>query len=499
MSIFLYNTKTKKKEAFAPLLPGKVSMYVCGVTVYDDCHLGHARSALTFDIIRDYLEFSGYQVTYVRNFTDIDDKILNRAEKDGVAWNEISERYIQNFYRDMGALGISRPTAEPRATEHMQDILTMVEGLVSNGIAYQLEGGVYFSVKKFASYGELSGKNLEELQAGARVEIDVRKQDPMDFALWKASKLGEPGWESPWGKGRPGWHIECSAMSVATLGPTFDIHGGGKDLIFPHHENEIAQSCAYTGKEFARYWVHNGFVTVDKEKMSKSLGNFFTIREIIDKSPVSDSEAIIGECLRYYLMSTHYRSDLNWSEQSLPEAKIAMDSIYGLIQRLEEFDSEGSNQGDEDCDPVLQKFTNNFKKSMDDDFNTPKVLGTFHALRGEVNKLLVKGLSNEAKKKVSESLKKYGEPLGIFQLSAKGWPVNSTKHFAHASVESNHNISSNVEKFEISTEWIEQQIQLRNEARTKKNFATADTIRNELADRGIILEDRPDGTTRWKR
>jgi cysteinyl-tRNA synthetase len=485
MSIVLYNTKTKKKDLFVPLIPGQVSMYVCGVTVYDDCHLGHARSALTFDMIRRYLEFSGYQVTYVRNFTDIDDKILNRAKQEDVPWNDISERYIQNFYRDMRALGITKPSAEPRATEHMQDILNMVAGLKDKGMAYQIEGDVYYSVKKFSAYGQLSGKNLEELQAGARIEIDTRKQDPMDFALWKASKPGEPGWNSPWGNGRPGWHIECSAMSVAELGPTFDIHGGGKDLIFPHHENEIAQSCAYTGKEFARYWVHNGFVTVDKEKMSKSLGNFFTIREIFDKSPVSDSEAITGECLRYYLLSTHYRSDLNFSEQSLPEAKAAMDSIYGLIQRLAESDFQESNQGDEDWERVSKHFAEKFQESMDDDFNTPKVLGAFHELRGEVNKLLVKGLSKETKMHVRESLKIYGEPLGIFQLSLKDWSVNPTKHFVHASVVSEHHV--------------ELKIQARNEARAKKDFAAADTIRKELAEQGIILEDRPDGTTRWKR
>jgi cysteinyl-tRNA synthetase len=491
MSIVLYNTKTKKKDALVPLIPGQVSMYVCGVTVYDDCHLGHARSALTFDMIRRYLEFSGYQVTYVRNFTDIDDKILNRAKQEDVPWNDISERYIQNFYRDMGPLGILKPSAEPRATEHMQDILNMVEGLVQKGMAYSIEGDVYFSVKKFSAYGQLSGKNLDDLQAGARIEVDARKQDPMDFALWKASKPGEPGWDSPWGKGRPGWHIECSAMSVAELGPTFDIHGGGKDLIFPHHENEIAQSCAYTGKEFARYWVHNGFVTVDKEKMSKSLGNFFTIREIFDKSPVSDAETVTGECLRYYLLSTHYRSDLNFSEQSLPEAKAAMDTIYGLIQRLEEVDSLESHQGDKDWEPILREFVRKFQESMDDDFNTPKGFGVFHELRGEVNKLLVKGLSKETKANVIETFRKYGKPLGLFQIPA--WFTFS--------VEQNIPVESRGYKQEEKQEnsWIEELIRLRNEARAKKDFATADKIRHELDEKKITLEDRPDGTTRWKR
>ena len=484
MAITLYNTKSRKKEVFVPLTAKKVRMYVCGVTVYDDCHLGHARSALTFDMIRRYLEFSGYQVTYVRNFTDIDDKILQRADKEGVAWNEISDRYIKHFYRDMEALGISKPTVEPRATEHMRDIVDMIVGLEKKGVAYQLEGDVYFSVKTFSPYGELSGKNLEELQAGARVEVNEKKRDPMDFALWKAAKPGEPGWDSPWGRGRPGWHIECSAMSVAELGSTFDIHGGGKDLIFPHHENEIAQSSAYTGKEFARYWIHNGFVTVDKEKMSKSLENFFTIREILDKSPVSDSKAITGECLRYYLLSTHYRSDLNFSEKSLPEAKAAMDAIYSLIQRLEEYDSQERNQGEEDCGQVLKDFSRKFHESMEDDFNTPKVLGAFHELRSEVNKVLAKGLGTSARKNLVTLLRKYGTPLGIFQLPVLTW----------------HGGNVNRDPQDLGPgDLIDSQIRLRNEARAKKDFATADRIRNDLANQGIILEDRPDGTTRWKR
>ena len=498
MSIVLYNTKTNKKDLFVPLIPGQVSMYVCGVTVYDDCHLGHARSALTFDMIRRYLEFSGYQVTYVRNFTDIDDKILNRAKQEDVPWNEISERYIQNFYRDMGPLGILKPSAEPRATEHMQDILNMVEGLVQKGMAYSIEGDVYFSVKKFSAYGQLSGKNLDDLQAGARIEVDARKQDPMDFALWKASKPGEPGWDSPWGKGRPGWHIECSAMSVAELGPTFDIHGGGKDLIFPHHENEIAQSCAYTGKEFARYWVHNGFVTVDKEKMSKSLGNFFTIREILDKSPVSDSEAKTGECLRYYLLSTHYRSDLNFSEQSLPKAYEAVDTIYDLLLRLEESNPKEPSQGDKKCERVWKEFATKFQESMDDDFNTPKALGAIHEFRGEINKLLDKGLSDKAKRKASEVFRKFGGPLGLFQISPDIWFGKRIEIAVSDHVSVGLTESATINPLDES-ELIEQQIKLRNEARAKKDFATADKIRHELDEKKITLEDRPDGTTRWKR
>jgi len=400
MSLTLYNTRTKKKEPFVPLVPGHVSMYVCGVTVYDDCHLGHARSALVFDIIRRYLEFRGYQVKYVRNFTDVDDKILQRAQIDGIPWTQVTEKYIEAFYRDMGRLGIVAPTVEPRATHHIPNIVEMIAGLVEKGFAYEVEGDVYFEVKKFPTYGQLSGRNLDELLAGARIEVDPRKKDPMDFALWKSAKPGEPGWESPWGSGRPGWHIECSAMSIKHLGSPFDIHGGGKDLIFPHHENEVAQSCAYTGKEFARYWIHNGFVTVDEEKMSKSLGNFFTIKEIFEKSLYS--ETVTGECLRYYLLSTHYRSDVNFSDQSIVEAKSALDTIYGFIQRLEEPSSSRSTDGDKEFDNLLHQFSPKFEEAMDDDFNTPKALATFHEVRGDINKFLTKGLSDKAREKAKD-------------------------------------------------------------------------------------------------
>ncbi|MDR4494102.1 MAG: cysteine--tRNA ligase [Nitrospirales bacterium] len=485
MSIVLYNTRSKKKEPFEPLRSKEVSMYVCGVTVYDNCHLGHARSALTFDIIRRYFEFSGYQVTYVRNFTDIDDKILNRAQKEGVPWQDISERYIQAFYRDMGALGITKPHAEPRATQHIPDILRMVEGLVTKGLAYVVDGDVYFSVGRFPTYGQLSGKNLEELQAGARIEVDPRKQDPMDFALWKASKPGEPGWDSPWGKGRPGWHIECSAMSVAQLGPTFDIHGGGKDLIFPHHENEIAQSCGYTEKEFARYWVHNGFVTVDKEKMSKSLGNFFTIREIFEGSPYSEIHT--AECLRYLFLSTHYRNDLGFSDQALKESRSAVVNFYGLFQRLEEPTSFSILTGDKELEDSISNFVEKFENGMKDDFNTPQALAAFNEFRGNVNKLINIGLSRQGREKAKGIIKKYGMPLGLFQISVKDWLVQVS-----VSREIPYEVRS-------ADQWIEEQIQLRKEARKRKDFGVADQIRKALAEQGIILEDRPDGTTRWKR
>ena len=496
MPLTLYNSRTKKKELFLPLTPNQVKMYVCGVTVYDDCHLGHARSALVFDTIRRYLEYSGYQVTYVRNFTDVDDKILQRAHKEGIPWTQVTEKYIEAFYRDMGRLGIIPPTIEPRATHHIPDIVDMIAGLVEKRVAYAVEGDVYFEVRKFSQYGQLSGRNLEELLAGARVEVDHRKKDPMDFALWKSAKPDEPGWESPWGKGRPGWHIECSAMSIKHLGPTFDIHGGGKDLIFPHHENEVAQSCAYTGKEFARYWIHNGFVTIDHEKMSKSLGNFFTIREIFEKSPYS--EIVTGECLRYYLLSTHYRTDVNFSDQSISEAKSAMDSIYGLIRRLEEFNPQENNQVHEERERDSNSFAKKFQESMDDDFNTPKALGAFHELRGEVNKLLVKGLSKQAKENVLNDLKKYGQTLGLFQIPSKEWNFGMIRAVVGGA--SGSSIVTAFSDVGIQTEeLIEQQIRLRNEARARKDFSTADTIRKELAEQGIILEDRPDGTTRWKR
>jgi len=472
-------------------------MYVCGVTVYDDCHLGHARSALVFDTIRRYLEYSGYQVTYVRNFTDVDDKILQRAQKDGIPWTQVTEKYIEAFYRDMKRLGIIPPTVEPRATHHIQDIVGMIAGLVEKQVAYEVEGDVYFEVRKFSQYGQLSGRNLEELLAGARVEVDPRKKNPMDFALWKAAKPGEPGWESPWGKGRPGWHIECSAMSIKHLGPTFDIHGGGKDLIFPHHENEVAQSCAYTGKEFARYWIHNGFVTIDDEKMSKSLGNFFTIREIFEKSPYS--ERVTGECLRYYLLSTHYRSDINFSDQSIAEAKAALDNVYGLVQRLEEFDSEEKKQGDKEWERFSKHFAKKFQESMDDDFNTPKVLGAFHELRGDVNKLLVKGLSKKAKRNVLDDLKKYGQLLGLFQIPSNEWNFKGVFLAGTASGKSTSTGSLDVIGSKDEASMVEEKIRLRNKARAQKDFSTADTIRKELAEQGIILEDRPDGTTRWKR
>ena len=328
----IYNTLTGRKEPFEPLKAGVVKMYVCGVTVYDECHLGHARSALVFETIRRYLAHSGLAVTFVKNFTDVDDKIINRANELKIPWQDVTARYIDAYYRDMGRLGIQPATVEPKATEHMAEIVALVQALIHKGVAYQVNGDVYFQVERYPGYGRLSKRKLDDMQAGARVEVDPRKHHPMDFALWKSAKPGEPAWDSPWGKGRPGWHIECSAMAMKHLGETFDIHGGGADLIFPHHENEIAQSCAASGKEFARYWLHNGFVQINQEKMSKSLGNFFTIREIFEKSEWPQN--ITGEILRYFLLTTHYRSPLDFSDQGLREAKYALDGLYDLFNRL---------------------------------------------------------------------------------------------------------------------------------------------------------------------
>ena len=476
----IYNTLTGKKEPFEPLTAGTVKMYVCGVTVYDECHLGHARSALVFEMIRRYLEHSGLSVTFVKNFTDVDDKIINRANELKIPWQAVTARYIDAYYRDMGRLGIQPATVEPKATEHMAEIIALVQVLIQKGVAYQVNSDVYFQVEKYGAYGRLSKRKLDDMQAGARVEVDERKRHPMDFALWKGAKPGEPSWDSPWGKGRPGWHIECSAMSMKHLGETFDIHGGGADLIFPHHENEIAQSCGATGKEFARYWIHNGFVQINQEKMSKSLGNFFTIREIFEKSEWS--QEITGEVLRYFLLTNHYRGPLDFSDQGLREAKHAVDGFYDLFNRLKE---PAKTEG-----PVNEKFTtaiertrSTFKQAMDDDFNTPEAVAELQGFRSEVNKLLEAGLSTKAGKQARELFRSLGSVLGLFQLEQ--WQFNV--------------VLSDIGVSGLTDAEIDRLKDERNEARKQKNFARADEIRKTLAEKGITLEDRPDGTTRWKR
>jgi len=500
----LFNTLTGKQEPFTPIEPKRVRMYVCGVTVYDYCHIGHARSALVFDVLRRYLEYSGYEVLFVKNFTDVDDKIIRRANEQHVPCDVITSKYIDAYYEDMGKLGIKPASIEPKATEHMAQIIALTDRLTQKGLAYSMDGDVYFQVDKYKDYGRLSKRKLEELQAGARVDVDERKRHPMDFALWKSSKPGEPSWSSPWGAGRPGWHIECSAMSITHLGETFDIHGGGMDLIFPHHENEIAQSCGATGKEFANYWIHNGFVQINQEKMSKSLGNFFTIREIFEKSEWSG--IVTGEILRYFLLSTHYHGPLDFSDQALKEAKSALNGFYDLFIRLNEA-GEGSQKAHSELDVVVGFHRTGFNKAMDSDLNTPIALAELQELRGEINKLLPHGLSSQARKEAREEFRSIGKVLGLFQLEPDQWQFNPLQISVHEVVVATDSASVGIQesvkavgKASILTDKeIESQLAKRLDARKRKDFAKADEIRKSLAAQGIIIEDKPDGTSRWKR
>ena len=483
----VHNTLTGSKEPFEPLVPGKVRMYVCGVTVYDYCHIGHARSALVFDVLRRYLEYSGFVVEFAKNFTDVDDKIIKRANEQGVSCEHVTTTYINAYYEDMEKLGVRRATLEPRATEHIADIVRLVDTLLAKGMAYRVDGDVYFQVDRYPVYGRLSKRNVDDLQAGARVDVDERKRHPMDFALWKGSKPGEPSWDSPCGPGRPGWHIECSAMAMRHLGETFDIHGGGMDLIFPHHENEIAQSCGATGKEFARYWVHNGFVQINQEKMSKSLGNFFTIREIFQKSEWSDT--VTGEMLRYFLLSTHYRSPLDFSDQSLNEAKNALNGFYDLFERLNE-SAPAHGAADQQMQESTMRARAAFVAAMDDDLNTPNAVAALQTLRGEANKALEVGLSGEMRRVVRQEFRALGIVLGLLQTDT--WRFKSQRQQpssggAEASTDT------------LSDEDIADKLAARLAAKRSKNYQLADQLRAELASHGITIEDRPDGTSRWKR
>lgn len=477
----IYNTLTGRKEEFVPVTPNRVRIYACGVTVYDYCHIGHARSAIVFDAISKYLRYKGFDVKYVRNFTDIDDKIINKAKQEGTAWDSIARKYTDEYYRDMGRLGVRRADVEPKATEHIKEIIDIVKGLIDKGYAYEVDGSVYFEVDKFHEYGKLSKRDREEMIAGARVEVDERKKDPMDFALWKKSKEGEPSWESPWGPGRPGWHIECSAMSIKHLGESFDIHGGGADLIFPHHENEIAQSEAFTGKPFARYWIHNGFITIDKEKMSKSLGNFFTIKEVLDK--------FAPEVVRFFLISTHYRSPIEFSDEQLREAESSIDRYYTTIVRINDFLER--DEGEESIDigrafeETVFSFKEKFEEAMDDDFNTALALGHIFELIRDVNRFLDNKPSGQKAKelllKTKELLAETGSILNIFSRAPDEW--------RRALMES--------KKIGLSEKEIIAKIKERHDARQRKDWAMADAIRKELEEKGIILEDKKD-RTEWK-
>lgn len=490
----LYNTLTGSKNPLHLRVPRHLGMYVCGVTVYDRCHIGHARSAIVFDVLRRYLESRGVIVTYVRNFTDIDDKIIARAQRDGMGWRDVADRYIAEFYRDMDALGVRRASVEPKATDHIADMLVIIQGLVEKNSAYVQGGDVFFRVTSFPTYGKLSRRRLDQLRVGARVEVDERKHDPLDFALWKASKPGEPAWDSPWGPGRPGWHIECSAMAMAHLGQTIDLHGGGQDLTFPHHENEIAQSEGFTGVEFARCWMHNGFVTINEEKMSKSLGNFFTIREILDKSPWEQS--VTAEALRYLLLGTHYRSPIDFSDEALRGAKAGLDGFYDLLGRLREREGKSDRgDGNEIARPVLDTIEADFNAAMDDDLNTAQVLAVLHQARTDLNRALGRGMGEGLANTADQTIRRLGQVLGLdFQATRRGPIHASGSLIAGPTAATGIGSAGPMSDTEIGT-----LVDARNAARARRDWAAADAIRKQLADVGVTIEDRPDGTTRIKR
>ncbi len=490
--LYIYDTMKRKYIAFQPLCDNKVKMYVCGITAYDFCHVGHARASVVFDIIYRYLLYKRYDVIFVKNFTDVDDKIINRANKEGKNWQDVSQQFIKEYYTDMEALYIKKPTFEPKASEHIKDMVDFIKKLIEKDYAYVSEGDVYFSVKKFRNYGKLSHKKIEELKVGARIEPSEKKRNPLDFALWKKSKEREPEWESPWGKGRPGWHIECSTMCMHYLGETIDIHGGGEDLIFPHHENEIAQSEALTGKTFAGYWIHNAFVKINKEKMSKSLGNFFTIRDILKKYR--------GESLRMFLLLTHYRNPIDFSLEGIEMAEEALNKLYMLLWRVEENLKNPSNGlKDKELEEALIKFNKSFIDILDKDFNTPKAFGEIFVLIREINKYLDK-CENENEKPDKKYLEAFitirisiKDILGIMNESAEKWFKG--KILMEKPLEIPIHISG--EMINVDVNLIEQRIKQREEERKKGNFKKADKVREELLKMGIILEDTKEGT-RWK-
>ena len=449
----IYNTLAREKQAFRPIHPEKIGIYVCGMTVYDYCHLGHARVMVVFDMVAKWLRASGHKVNYVRNVTDIDDKIIRRAIENGESISDLTSRFIEAMHEDAEKLGVDAPDHEPRATQYVGQMISMIGTLVDKKLAYAPgNGDVYYSVRDFAGYGKLSGKSLEDLRAGERVEVDPFKRDPLDFVLWKAAKTGEPSWDSPWGPGRPGWHIECSAMSEQLLGEHFDIHGGGQDLQFPHHENEIAQSEGAHGHTFVNYWMHNGFVRVDDEKMSKSLGNFFTVREVLEKFD--------AEVVRFFILRAHYRSPLNYSDQHLQDAKSSLTRLYTAL--------DGINAENIEID-WEEPHAKRFRQAMDDDFNTPEAISVLFDLANEVNK------SHSASG--AGLLKGLGSVLGLLQRDPRAFLQGGN---------------------DIDSSRIEALIRQRMDARKSRNFAESDRIRDELLQSGIILEDGPQGTT-WRR
>ncbi len=464
MSLKIYNTLSGKKEEFVPIKPGKVSMYVCGPTVYDTSHIGHARSVVVFDMVYRWLTRLDYDVTYVRNFTDVDDKIIKKSNEIGESCTAITEKYIDEFHNEMDALNVLRPTAAPKATEHIDHIIRFIQMLIDKDKAYHVAGGdVYFSIKSFGEYGKLSGRNPDDMQAGARIAVDEKKRSPLDFTLWKPAKAGEPYWESPWGNGRPGWHIECSAMSYEYLGEGFDIHGGGKDLIFPHHENEIAQSEGATGEPFVNVWMHNGFVRIDDEKMSKSLGNFFTVRDILARYQ--------PEVVRYFMLTSHYRSPLNYSDHDLESAKQSVTRLYTALRGLPDTGETDPNNG----------YNQRFQAAMNDDFNTPEVLAVLFDLVKEINRLRLDNLSQAAA--LGHELRRIGGILGLLLAEPDAYLQGAVL---------------SVTEVGLSVAKIEQLIAERQAARTCRDWGTADEIRTYLKENGIILDDGTQGTT-WRK
>ncbi len=452
----IYNTLTRSKQEFVPRQPGKVGMYVCGMTVYDYCHIGHARVMVVFDTVARYLRHSGYQLTYVRNITDIDDKIIQRANDNGEAFSLLTERFIEAMHEDERALSVLPPDHEPKATQSIEAIITMIATLIDKSLAYVGgNGDVFYAVNRFQGYGKLSGKNIEDLQAGERVDVDTAKRDPLDFVLWKMAKPGEPAWSSPWGEGRPGWHIECSAMSTCCLGNHFDIHGGGMDLQFPHHENEIAQSEGATGEQFVNYWMHNGFVRVNEEKMSKSLGNFFTVREVLKQYR--------PEVIRFFILSSHYRSPLNYSDEQLDDAGAALTRLYTALRGVEIVDRA-----------IDAEYQQRFEQAMDDDFNTPVALAVLFELARELNKA-------EDKQLLAATLTQLAAILGLLQGDPDSFLQGSATDDGLAEAA------------------VEQLIAARIAAKNNKDWAQADSIRNQLKAEGIILEDVAGGKTIWRR
>ncbi len=528
----VYNTLTKRKEKLDTLEPNKVRMYVCGPTTYNFIHLGNARPLVVFDIVRRYLEYKGYEVTYVQNFTDVDDKIIQRGHEEGIPPAEVAAKYIEEYFKDADLLGVKRADYHPKVSDHIPDIIKVIQGLMEKGFAYQVGGDVYYRVRSFPRYGQLSGRSLEEMMAGARVEVDERKEDPMDFALWKEAKPGEPAWESPWGPGRPGWHIECSVMSMKYLGETLDIHGGGADLIFPHHENEIAQSEAYTGKPFVRYWLHNGFITVNKEKMSKSLGNFFILREILARYP--------AEVVRFYLGSTHYRSPLDFDDTKLDEAARALSRLNNTLRRLDETirksgEAGPAHEADGDFLARINELKSSFEAAMDDDFNTAQAVGHLFDMAREINAYIdlwgkegnrsilaalfearriftllgadILGFLNEGERAADHevALRVIKTLLAMKDEAARAGDTSRAEKISTCLASAglrpeDMRLGESLSDAETMPDLaclMDNLLKWRSEARKSKDFVTADLIRDNLRKIGIIIEDTKEGA-RWR-